>query len=388
MLTEAYEDFHKIFDRNMGDRTKTVGASEIGLCARQTFWYKNHGTKKGVDMDPDFKHDWGARIRGTIMEMVFWVPALRQRYGNNLLFAGTEQEKLTRGYLSATPDGLIINQPYDALRSIGVKNMKSDCFTAECKTIDPRTNLVEAKEVNVYQTQVQMGLFRLETRYKPEFSALGYTDASFWSEVDEFAIQFSPFMFKAAVERSEEIITATDGSKLPPEGYITGGKECSFCPFTKACGIERRGVPRGSRQANPQFAAEIEDAAKVYNKAKLSVKKIQAEMKKMEIDIKDRLRAKKIRRIPGVVNWYEVAGPVRYDNKEIRNIMIAEGHDLEEFQSVGEPSDRLEVSATPAASRVVKPPRKRKPVKATAKTKSKAKKQNVKSKTRNARSKH
>lgn len=372
MLVEAYEDFYKVFDRSMGDRSGTVGASEIGLCARQTFWYKNHGTKKGVDMDPDFKHDWGARIRGTVMEFAFWVPALRRKYGANLLFAGTEQEKMVRGRLSATPDGLIVNQRYDALRELGVKNIKSDCFTAECKTIDPRTNLVEAKEVNVYQTNTQMGLFRTETKYKPEYACLSYTDASFWSEVEEFAIQFNPIMFKAAEERADEIITAKDGSKLLPEGWITGGKECSFCPFTHACGIERRGVPYGSRQANPQFAAEMEDMAKEYNTVALNIKKKQTVLKTMEVQIKQRLREKKVRRIPNVVNWYDVAAPHRYENKEIRQAFVELGGDPEDFAKDGQPSDRLVIAATPAASRVVKAKR---PI---VKRKSKKGKANVK----------
>src|SRR5450631_2909196 len=108
MLAEAYAEFYQIFEKAMGDRSGTVGASEIGLCERQVFWNKNKGhKKKGVDVDPDYENDWGARIRGTIMEFAFWVPALRKKYGDKLMFAGTEQEKWTKGYLSATPDGLL-----------------------------------------------------------------------------------------------------------------------------------------------------------------------------------------------------------------------------------------------------------------------------------------
>ena len=36
----------------------------------------------------------------------------------------------------------------------------ADCVMIECKTADPRTNLVEAKPENKYQTLVQMGLVR------------------------------------------------------------------------------------------------------------------------------------------------------------------------------------------------------------------------------------
>lgn len=351
MLAEAYEQFYKTLEKDMGDRTKTVGASEIGSCARQTFWVKNKGTRKGVDEDDDYEHDWGARVRGTVMEQAFWEPALRAKYGANFVHA---QTKFIKGYLSATPDGLLINQPYDALKHLGVKSIKSDCFTVEGKTIDPRTNLVEAKETNIYQINSQLGLIRDLTPHKPEYGLLTYTDASFWSEVDEFPVKFDPFMYDAAHTRAADIMTAKHGRELAPEGWISGGKECSFCPFVKACGVERRGIPKGSKQASPQFAAEMEDTAKAYNKIKLSLTKQEAQLKSMEVDIKTRLRTKGVRRIPNVVNWYDVAAPKRYANKKIREAYIEAGGDIEEFSSLGEPSDRLVIAATPAASRVVK----------------------------------
>src|SRR5258708_10498427 len=214
MLQSAYQDFYRMFEREMGDRSKTVGASEIGLCGRQTFWKKNQGTAKGVKIDDDYKDDWGARIRGIIMEFAFWVPALRKQHGANLLFAGTEQENIVKGHLSATPDGLLINQRHDALRDLGVKNIRSDCISVECKTIDPRTNLVEAKEVNIYQVNTQLGLFRETTKYKPEYGLLTYTDASFWSEVDEFPVQFDPAMYEVAHSRATEIITDRKSTRL------------------------------------------------------------------------------------------------------------------------------------------------------------------------------
>jgi|SRR6266704_856687 len=390
MLAEAYEQFYHTLERDMGDRSKTVGASEIGLCARQTFWVKNKGTRKGVDEDDDYEHDWGARIRGTIMEQAFWEPALRAKYGVNLLYAGKQQRTFVKGYLSATPDGLLINQPYDALKDLGVKSIRTDCFTVEGKTIDPRTNLVEAKETNIYQINTQLGLFRECTPHKPEYGLLTYTDASFWSETDEFPVKFDPFMYDAAHTRAADIMTAKHGKDLAPEGWISGGKECSFCPFVKACGVERRGVPCGQKTASPQFAAEMEDTAKAYNKIKLSLAKQEAQLKTIEVDIKDRLRQKGVRRIPNVVNWYNVAAPVRYKNKDIRQAFIEAGGDIEEFTSFGEPSDRLVIAATPAASRVVKADmRKRGRLRTTTRpNRAKAKKAKAKSKNVKGKEKH
>jgi hypothetical protein len=55
------------------DRTQTIGASEIGQCARKTFWIKNEiDPKHRAERDPEYVDGWGAKIRGTIMENEFW----------------------------------------------------------------------------------------------------------------------------------------------------------------------------------------------------------------------------------------------------------------------------------------------------------------------------
>ena len=43
------------------------------------------------------------------------MPALRARYGDKLLYAGDKQQTFVSGFLSATPDGLLIDQSRDAL---------------------------------------------------------------------------------------------------------------------------------------------------------------------------------------------------------------------------------------------------------------------------------
>ena len=138
-----------------------------------------------------------------------------------------------------------------------------ECVTVECKTIDPRANLTEAKPENVFQTHVQMGLIRDTTKYKPTHSVLSYTDASFWSDVKEFVIEFDPGIYAAAHQRAEKIMTGTMSTQeYKPEGWIAGGDECRYCPFTKACGIERRNLPYVEEdRVDPQFAAEIRDMA-------------------------------------------------------------------------------------------------------------------------------
>ena len=53
------------------DRSQTIGASEIGMCARRVFFDKNEGDPVyGVSRDPDFEERWGARARGSAYEAV------------------------------------------------------------------------------------------------------------------------------------------------------------------------------------------------------------------------------------------------------------------------------------------------------------------------------
>src|SRR5262249_62177975 len=112
---------------------------------------------------------------------------------------------------------------------------------------------------------VQIGVVRDTTEYRPNFVLLTYIDASFWDTITEFVVAFDPEVYANAKTRAVQIINARLASELPPEGWIAGGKECEHCPFTKACGIERRIVPpNGNECADPQFAAEMRELAITY----------------------------------------------------------------------------------------------------------------------------
>jgi hypothetical protein len=124
------------------------------------------------------------------------------------------------------------------------------CFTVECKSVDPRANLDKAKAEHSYQTQVQLGLLREVTGYKPEFAVISYIDAAWWHEVKEYVTRFDPAVYAAAKMRARKIMEANAFDAFPPEGWISGGRECSYCPFTRQCGRERVAMPT-SRAANP-----------------------------------------------------------------------------------------------------------------------------------------
>ncbi len=322
------------------DRSETVGASEIGKCARQVFWTKKlkHAPRKG---DPT---GWGARTRGTIMEDAFWHPALKSAFGSKLLMSGPEQKSIVDAPLSSTPDGLVTDLPRDFLAKLGVPDIgPSRCILVECKTIDPRVNLREARMENAFQVQVQLGIVRKKTKWKPDYALISYTDASFWDEVKEFPVKFDPARFEAARVRATKILTAEHPRELEPEGWIAGGGDCEYCPFVKECGITRRSLPEVEKVADPQFVAEVTDMAREIMVRQDKLKEDEALLKAAQQAMKDRLREKSVRRVPDVVVWSYVKGRQSYDNTAIREAAEKAGIDVEEFSTVGEPTDRLQI---------------------------------------------
>jgi len=321
------------------DRKQTVGASEVGQCARKIFWLKNEDDPEyAVPRDPEYRDTWGARMRGTVYEACFWEPAMRARFGDRLLFAGKDQRTFHKGFLTATPDGMLYPFTPWEQKQLGVP---SECVLVECKTADPRTNLNEAKAENVYQAQVQMGLVRETTKFQPTHAIISYTDASFWSDVKEFVVAFDPAIYQAAYERARLVMTATDPAETQPEGWIAGGKECNYCPFTKPCGVERRNLPFQEQPVDPQFAAEMTDMAREYRRLECDRDAFDADVREQSEKIKARLREKGVTKIPGVLTWSPVKGRNSYDSKAIKQAAIDAGINVEQFVTTGEAGDRL-----------------------------------------------
>jgi hypothetical protein len=265
---------------------------------------------------------------------------MEARFGDRLYYSGKDQKTFAVNFLSATPDGIVNDLTPEEQRLVGVD---AYCVVLECKSADSRTNLAEAKEANVFQTQVQMGLVRDLSALTPSHSVLSYIDASFWSEVREFVIAFDERIYETAKERAMTIMTASSGADLKPEGWIAGGKECNYCPFTKACGIARRNLPFQDEPVDPQFAAEITDMVRDLKMLEAGRDGLDGEYRELQDAIKKRMRDKGIRKIPGVVSWSSVKGRGSYDNKAIREAASKAGIDVEQFQTIGEPTDRLTI---------------------------------------------
>ena len=352
MIREALDAHARATARVFDERAQSVGASECGQCARKVFWLKNEGDPvHGAPRDPGYVDVWGARARGSIYETHFWEPALRARYDKDLLFAGADQRTLVSEFLSATPDALLINQPRDALAHLGVPDIGADrSLVIECKTADPRSSLEKAKSENIFQAQCQLGLIRKLTKHAPEYALISYTDASFWHETREFVVRYDETVFQNATARARTIMTALSADELAPEGWIAGGRECQFCPFTRACGRKRTDVPtQPVAEPDPQFVAEVVDLARAIKDQEAETDAADAKLRELQNEMRERLRSHQVNRINAhgaSVTWSPVKGRQSFDHKAIREAAAAAGIDLAQYETVGEPTDRLVIRIT------------------------------------------
>ena len=69
MIAEALAEYAKATARNFLGRENSVGASEVGQCARKIFFAKNVGDSVyGAACDEDYADPWGATLRGRLFE--------------------------------------------------------------------------------------------------------------------------------------------------------------------------------------------------------------------------------------------------------------------------------------------------------------------------------
>jgi hypothetical protein len=343
MLTDILNSYVKSIGKIWAhDRTRTVGASEIGACSRRTYYFKHAETHDKSHVDR-----WGAAQRGNLIEQYLVVPALRKRFGKKYLWGGKQQRTFQAGHLSATPDGLLTGLKADALRHLGVKNMESDCLLVEIKSIDPRANLDKEKHQHKLQAMAQLGLVRLKTKYKPNYVLLIYIDASFHDEVTEFLVKFDQKIFDTLQKRATQIMTAKAASDLRPEGWIAGGGECETCPFKDPCGIERHALPSEkfkTKPVAPQRVAEMTDLCRAANELAAVRDKADADYRTQQEIIKERLRDWDIRKVPGVVTLSSVKGRIGYNTEDLKAAAIKAGINVEQFIRIGEPTTRLTIS--------------------------------------------
>lgn len=332
------------------DRSSTIGASEVGRCLRAASFAKH--APEAADDGPD---DYGARLRGDILENHLWLPAIQHAVrGTNtltLMYAGAEQTTLSTGFLSATPDGLLLGVERDCLAHHGIADVEADCILIECKSADPRLKLLEAKSEHVFQAQVQLGLTREVTPYKPVYAVISYIDASFVSVVTEFIVKFDAAAYAAARNRARKVWAADSPADLPPEGRLEGARECRYCRFSAACGaIEADAVPNTVAAELPPVVlknlAEMVMMEKAWRREK---KNAERQLALTQEGIKQVLREAATRSATGsgwAIQYTRTKGRKVLDKAALVAAAIEAGIDVTRFERDGADADRLTVKVT------------------------------------------
>lgn len=278
------------------DRKKTLGGSEVFGCIRKA-WYSRHDTPK----DPDYVESWGATKRGDLIENYHVVPAMdhaAENEGFKIDYTGTDQQTLFAADgtpMSVTPDGLIHGIPRNFLVKYGIDDIKSDCVMFEIKSIDPRVDLSEEKAIHHGQTQIQMGLVRENTNFKPNYAVILYVNASFFDDMKVYVVEWDAEKYAAAKERSHYVYSCEDPSKLLREGVIDGS--CNYCPFKQACLATTvgampadKGKPKKGDVPAEGLVDSLQDLMDRAHKARAAKKKVEKEDGLVKEEIKSRLR--------------------------------------------------------------------------------------------------
>ncbi len=192
--------------------------------------------------------------------------------------------------------------------------------------------------------QCQIGLIRHCTEYQPEFALISYTDASFFDDISEFAIQFDPEIYAAAKTRAIRIMTADAALDLPPEGKLAGGGECRYCPHQGQCvGATVGAIPGEIQPLDDNAVAALKALVDDEQAARDAKDAAAARHGEATEKIKKFLREHKTRKAEGdnwSVSYFPVKGHVFQDLEAAK----AAGIDLTPFEKRGDPSERLTIT--------------------------------------------
>ena len=101
-----------------------------------------------------------------------------------------------------------------------------------------------------------------------------------------------------------------------------------------------------------QFVAELSDLAREAKERRRAVEKATIALREIEHEIRERLRAKSLRHVAGngvSITWSPVKGRPSHDMQGIREAAEKAGVNLADYETVGDPTDRITVTIRDAA---------------------------------------
>lgn len=220
------------------DRSKTVGASENFGCLKQVYFAKRE-PDQAEKPEEDDELSWGHTERGNLVENWYAVPKLQNMFGaDKCFYMGEDQKTFISGLLSATPDGLVVDQPREALSELegGPEDLGGDSaeIAIEIKSFNPQMNITAPKARHVGQNIIQMGILQEKTNYKPQWGIILYINPVDLQDIRPFVVKFDQRIYDRAKERAARVF-APDAK---PEDFASEGRtngDCVYCPFVRRC---------------------------------------------------------------------------------------------------------------------------------------------------------
>lgn len=332
------------------DRSKRIGASEIGQCAKKIV-----GIKLGMKPDSDKPDVNGFAVRGNVMEDYWSAPLFREwikSNGGELLYSGQANQVTFTGEgvpLSSTPDGLALGVNRKILARYGVKDIgKSKSLLTELKSLDDRVSVDSLpKGPHVPQVLTQIGMIRHATKHRPEWGVIAYVDASDYFKFSLHPVQWDEKKFKALVVRAKNLLACTSWDQVKPEGKINGGKECTLCPLVKQClGFVPWLAGDDPRAPKPKQVAEVEKVAARLHQAKQAAAAAQQVVRDREADVYGVLNAVGRKFVAGkafTVTARATASQERDDAAAMKAWIKKKGGDPEAFKKSTKPGTSITV---------------------------------------------
>lgn len=304
------------------DRSRFMNASEADSCIRRQWFSK----QPNIEGEPQ---DWGYARRGNHMEDYF--VKCMSAANMPLALAGDDQHSFADPdtKISATPDGVL---EYEGENPIAI----------EFKSIDPRTNKTNLPRSN-HVTQLKLAMCLMnKQRYadgkKIEHGLIIYMDASNYNTIHEYRVDCDHSFLDKMAGRASKILRTRNVDNLDREGKTT--KECTRCPFKADCNVAVEGGGGGDKRGNR--GSNLHDAVQQF----LDVKVQEGELKQAKLQLTEEIKQEVLSRnadrlvVGGVqVTLKAVKGRSSLDRKAIAQA----GIDLSMFETIGAPSERLEV---------------------------------------------
>ncbi len=346
------------------DRLLTVGASEIGGCARRTAYEKSE-----TPPDESFSPNFGAAKRGDILEDAWTVPVVRRavgKIGGTLIWAGQNAQRTViseNWKLSATVDGLATGLHPQALAPYGAtligRHPTDNAVIVEMKSFDPRKDdSAFPIAQHLMQLQAQLGLVNHDQShsYRPRWGVVVYVNASFVDDVRVYPDFYRRFEFHNLIRRARTIYDIPP-EKHPPEGAIAGGSECEYCPFKERCGAVETARPTRLTNRSPfsrKQADHLRSAILTVDRERDLIKAAKERKTFAEHEIKRVMTDTNTRNVAMLsqnrrvisARWLKTAGPVRFDFAKMAEQLMEDGHDLQKFRTRGASSQRLAVKVS------------------------------------------